>query len=831
MVRSVLSLLWCGRLERGVLTQNSPSSKVSIKFDDSNGVIKMANSESFDFSIAGSTAGCASTYCVQKTENRSREVEMPNSFIKKEDKEVTVKCSSTFPEAPNSRITTGNLKKKFIPGKGFDIVSQCIRKRIIHTLALKPCNRSELLDRLIKEGISEFDKSQVFAILYFVGTFNGKLFHLHTKLWKEVEDDWRFYSPEDAAIVKKRKQEACQTDVNRVPNDPPSKESLLMNEIFANSAPVQKKQKKTGVKEENSGVRLVQYAMMNSTPKNCPSPASESKKSNEQVISFPSVNKKQDRKRGKLENSSLSNSEEKSPTVINKTKHALEDVCTEDSLVDEIIANSTPVQKKQKKTGVKEENPGLRLVQYGMMNSTPKNCPTPVSESEESNDQVTSLSSSYEKYKKNRERKRKTNQKLPFSLNNSSSASKPSQSTSTSLPSFFSLTNAEKNNDWCSIVINKTKRALLRDCVSKTEKLFSTSAPPRSRSASAPPRLRSRSASAPPRLRSRSASAPPRLRSQSASAPSPTLSTSASPPFHSPPASPPCHSPPASSFSQSASASAPSQASSAAAPSQASSAAAPSQASSASAPSQASSASAPSQASSASAPSQASSASASLPSHSASASPPSQSTSASPFLQSFSVSSSSNPASASSSSNPAPTSSSNPVSVSSSSDSASFSSSSHSAASSSHSDQVSSTSDPTRSILRRMYKILTSESSDNDANNFRRNFTKITSLEQRNRYKEFFDHQWPVYTAFKESVMSANEKMAHLEENLKTLSKGTQEYEAALRKLFQTYKMYFEKSQYKECSRLLVKMRQKLSYIRRLIREFDIEHSRNHSTF
>ncbi|KAF8791336.1 RNA polymerase II elongation factor Ell like protein [Argiope bruennichi] len=745
----------------------------------------MANSESFDFSIAGSTAGCASTYCVQKTENR---------------------------------------------------------KRIIHTLALKPCNRSELLDRLIKEGISEFDKSQVFAILYFVGTFNGELFHLHTKLWKEVEDDWRFYSPEDAAIVKKRKQEACQTDVNRVPNDPPSKESLLMNEIFANSAPVQKKQKKTGVKEENSGVRLVQYAMMNSTPKNCPSPASESKKSNEQVISFPSVNKKQDRKRGKLENSSLSNSEEKSPTVINKTKHALEDVCTEDSLVDEIIANSTPVQKKQKKTGVKEENPGLRLVQYGMMNSTPKNCPTPVSESEESNDQVTSLSSSYEKYKKNRERKRKTNQKLPFSLNNSSSASKPSQSTSTSLPSFFSLTNAEKNNDWCSIVINKTKRALLRDCVSKTEKLFSTSAPPRSRSASAPPRLRSRSASAPPRLRSRSASAPPRLRSQSASAPSPTLSTSASPPFHSPPASPPCHSPPASSFSQSASASAPSQASSAAAPSQASSAAAPSQASSASAPSQASSASAPSQASSASAPSQASSASASLPSHSASASaslpshsasasPPSQSTSASPFLQSFSVSSSTNPASASSSSNPAPTSSSNPVSVSSSSDSASFSSSSHSAASSSHSDQVSSTSDPTRSILRRMYKILTSESSDNDANNFRRNFTKITSLEQRNRYKEFFDHQWPVYTAFKESVMSANEKMAHLEENLKTLSKGTQEYEAALRKLFQTYKMYFEKSQYKECSRLLVKMRQKLSYIRRLIREFDIEHSRNHSTF
>ncbi|XP_055930896.1 RNA polymerase II elongation factor ELL2-like isoform X2 [Argiope bruennichi] len=783
----VLSLL-----EKYALNQNGSSSKLTIKFDDSNGVIKMPNGEIFSFSITGSTAGYDSTYCVQETENRKleavalvqrqkiiikpgvnsfektrsrlthqrkvnlcREIEMPNSFIR--SKKVTVKCSSTFPGAPNSIIINGNENKRFIPYKDFDIVSQCIRKRIIHMLALKPYKRSELLDRLMKEGISEFDKSQVFAILYFVGTFNGKLFHLHTKLWKEVEDDWKFYSAKDAAIVKKRKQEACQTD-----------KSSFLDEIVANSAPIPK-QKKTRVTEKKPGLCLAQYEVMNSTSKNCSSPASESKESNYQVISFPSFNKKhkkkRERKRGKMDKSSLSNSDEKSSTVINKTNHVLEDFSTKCSLVDEMIANSGPIQRKQKKTRVKEENPDLRLVQYGMMNSTPKNCPSPASESKESNHQVTSPPSSYKKHKKNRERKRKKNKKLLFSLNNSSLASKPSQSTSTSLPSQSAFASSFSHSAFASSSQSPS-------APSSTQ---SPSAPSSSQSPAAPSFSQSSAAFSfsqfpsayPP---SHSTSAP--SFSQSASASSSLQSASVSSSYS---ASVP-------SFSQSASASSSLQSASVSSsystsvPSFSQSPSAPSSFQFPSAPSSSHSPAAPSFSQSSAAPSFSQSSFVPPPSQSPSASPPSYSTSAPSFSQSASVSSSSN------------------------------SPSSH-------------------SILCSMYKILTTESADHDANDFRRKFCKITSFEQRDRYKEIFDFECPLYDTLKEIVMGANERMTHLEEKLKTLSEGTQEYDAALMALFQVYKMYFQNTCYKECSRLMYHLHEKLFYIRNLIHEFDIGHS------
>ncbi|KAF8787814.1 RNA polymerase II elongation factor Ell like protein [Argiope bruennichi] len=290
----------------------------------------------------------------QQKMSQCREDRMPYSLAKL--KKVAAKRLSTFTKASGSMAVNRKGKKKFIAYKGFDIVSQPLRKRIIHMLALKPSKKSEILDRLIKEGISEYEKTNVFTLLYQISSSNIKIFHLKAQLWQEVEDDWRFYSPEEAIIVRKKKQEACQTDVNIEPKNPsnvlPSKKHSLVDDTIASSMPIQKKQKESSVKEENPSLfSLLQYVRRNSTHKNCPSPNFESKESNNQVTSPPSSNKKYKKigriQRKKDENAPLSHSEEKSDmpsTVINMTHPVLlKDSCPVEKITSPSVVPSSTI--------------------------------------------------------------------------------------------------------------------------------------------------------------------------------------------------------------------------------------------------------------------------------------------------------------------------------------------------------------------------------------------------------------------------------------------------------------------------------------------------------
>ncbi|XP_055942094.1 RNA polymerase II elongation factor Ell-like [Argiope bruennichi] len=761
MSDDVLSLL-----EKYALNQNDSSSKLTIKFDDSTGVIRIPNDgkdEVFNFSFTGSTAGRDSTYCVQETENRTleavalverqkinikpsvnsfektrskianqrkinrcREVEMPNSLTRA--KKVAVKRSRTCTNAPNSVTINGNEKKKFMPYKGFDIVSQPLRKRIIHMLALKPCKKSEILDRLMKEGISEFQKSKLIVILYEVGFLKNDIFHLDPKMWKEVEDDWSFYSAENAAIVQRRKQKASQTGVILEPQNPPNvlppNKRSLVDEIIAGSTPIQKKQK-TIVKEENPGLpSLAQYAMRNSTPKNSTSPTSESKESNIEVTSPPSSKKKRKknkRKKRKKNKLCLSNSEVKSylpSTVINTTNPVLlKDSCLVKKITSPPVAPSSTV-----------DDTTLDANRVSLNNS-----------------------GSFFSFRNDSSLVQKT--KVPFlketqSNNTSQIVGKPTLSPKEfqNLDSFNPKSEETRKKD----IFPSTVVKLSEPPVTRTQELSSHSASSSSRSAvvKLPEPFHKQEEFVPTdciRISESPVTRTQELSSHSASSSSHSAVVKLPEPFYKQEEFVPTDclrisEPPVTRTQELSSHSTSSH-----------------------------------------------SASSSL--HSASSSSCSASAS----------SSSSHSASASSCSASAP---------------------SHSASSS-------------HSILCSIYKILSKQiikSADHDANDFRRKFPKITSLEQRNRCKELFDYEYSSYIVLLKSVNKAIERMNDLEENLKTLKEGTQEYEAALLKLFQVYKMYLENSQHRECSQLVSRYQKKLSYIRSLILEFDNEHYGNLSS-
>ncbi|CAL1289587.1 unnamed protein product [Larinioides sclopetarius] len=325
-------------IETHALKQNESSSKLMIKFDGSTGIIKIPNEgkdEIFSFNISDNTTTRDSTYCVMENENRILEtlgvlqhkvninpgassfdrtrlkmtnqrkknpckaIEMADSFTESCSKKLTMKRPRTTTGTSNSTKVNVNKNTKYIPYRGFDIVSQPLRKRIIHSLALKPYRKPELLARLMQEGISELDKNKVTLILYQVATLKKELFYLDSNKWSEVEDDWKFYSSKDAATVQKKKQEQCQPNVNTASSNQPdkgnSKKRSLVDEIIANSSyPVQKKQKKNNAKVENIGAPSILQYVRNSSIKGCLSSASAPGNNTNQGPPLLSSSKRQD---------------------------------------------------------------------------------------------------------------------------------------------------------------------------------------------------------------------------------------------------------------------------------------------------------------------------------------------------------------------------------------------------------------------------------------------------------------------------------------------------------------------------------------------------------
>lgn len=96
-----------------------------------------------------------------------------------------------------------NLPKK--NGKIKKISSVDILERLIHILALKPLKKPELNLRLETEGLLQKDRGSVFTKLRVIANLKDNCYHIKTGLWKEVNDNWPYYTEQEKEEVKRRR--------------------------------------------------------------------------------------------------------------------------------------------------------------------------------------------------------------------------------------------------------------------------------------------------------------------------------------------------------------------------------------------------------------------------------------------------------------------------------------------------------------------------------------------------------------------------------------------------------------------------------------------------
>ena len=84
-------------------------------------------------------------------------------------------------------------------------------ERIVHSLAVQPYTRDDLLSKLCGQGLRDCDRRIFKLTLQRVGLLRDGCFHLTT--WKGVDACWPFYTAQEAQVVKKRK--AQQSNPNK----------------------------------------------------------------------------------------------------------------------------------------------------------------------------------------------------------------------------------------------------------------------------------------------------------------------------------------------------------------------------------------------------------------------------------------------------------------------------------------------------------------------------------------------------------------------------------------------------------------------------------------
>lgn len=165
---------------------------------------------------------------------RKVKVKRPNAIIppKPSSPPLPVSLSKPIPKPPissNSIVTSGsqfhsstNNSRQVPINKGVktsEIMRKTVRERIIHLLALRPYKKPELLARLLRDGIKEKEKKGISAILCQIAVLKDNAYHLANHAWIEVQDNWPFYSAEEAETIRKRRRPPANTqNENRIPS-------------------------------------------------------------------------------------------------------------------------------------------------------------------------------------------------------------------------------------------------------------------------------------------------------------------------------------------------------------------------------------------------------------------------------------------------------------------------------------------------------------------------------------------------------------------------------------------------------------------------------------
>ena len=113
------------------------------------------------------------------------------------------------------------------------------------------------------------------------------------------------------------------------------------------------------------------------------------------------------------------------------------------------------------------------------------------------------------------------------------------------------------------------------------------------------------------------------------------------------------------------------------------------------------------------------------------------------------------------------------------------------------------------------------DSTTNDSLDFVNKYQHISSLDQRNMYKQEFNLEYEEYRNLHKNVEKVTQKFANLEVKMRQAQQGTEEFEK-LKDLIRTeYKIQKEDIKYIEQKKRFEYLHKKLGFIKELILEFD----------
>uniref|UniRef100_A0A182NNF8 OCEL domain-containing protein n=1 Tax=Anopheles dirus TaxID=7168 RepID=A0A182NNF8_9DIPT len=100
-------------------------------------------------------------------------------------------------------------------------------------------------------------------------------------------------------------------------------------------------------------------------------------------------------------------------------------------------------------------------------------------------------------------------------------------------------------------------------------------------------------------------------------------------------------------------------------------------------------------------------------------------------------------------------------------------------------------------------------------------FTRITSVEQRRRYKTEFDNEYKEYRRLHEILENASRKFAQYEDDLSHEPKDTQRYKDIQMKILKEYEKSIKNVKFQQEKQRFNYLHKKLSHIKLLVREYD----------
>ncbi|XP_049296036.1 RNA polymerase II elongation factor Ell isoform X5 [Anopheles funestus] len=110
---------------------------------------------------------------------------------------------------------------------------------------------------------------------------------------------------------------------------------------------------------------------------------------------------------------------------------------------------------------------------------------------------------------------------------------------------------------------------------------------------------------------------------------------------------------------------------------------------------------------------------------------------------------------------------------------------------------------------------------DTNSDHTRNQFTRITSVEQRRRYKTEFDNEYKEYRRLHEVLENASRKFAQYEDDLLHEPKDTQRYKEIQMKILKEYEKSIKNVKFQQDKERFNYLHKKLSHIKLLVRDYD----------